>query len=99
MNGKSGAPTALASLFIPSLNLKGLLYSKYGCGLTYISYILLVLALSDKQLRKLSIVTLASFYSPLMWFIMNGFLYARSKDHDCLYSNRGLYHVYDVSKD
>ena len=53
MNGKSGAPTALASLFIPSLNLKGLLYSKYGCGLTYISYILLVLALSDKQHKKL----------------------------------------------
>lgn len=79
MNGKSGAPTQLSSLFIPSLNLKGLLYSKYGCGLTYISYILLVLALSDKQLRKLSIVTLVSFYSPLVWFIMNGFLYARSK--------------------
>ena len=79
MNGKSGAPTQLSSLFIPSLNLKGLLYSKYGCGLTYISYILLVLALGDKQLRKLSIVTLVSFYSPLVWFIMNGFLYARSK--------------------
>lgn len=79
MNGKSGAPTQLASLFIPSLNLKGLLYSKYGCGLTYISYILLVLALGDKQLRKLSVVTLVSFYCPLVWFIMNGFLYARSK--------------------
>ena len=79
MNGKSGAPTQLSSLFIPSLNLKGLLYSKYGCGLTYISYILLVLALGDKQLRKLSIVTLVSFYCPLVWFIMNGFLYARSK--------------------
>lgn len=78
-NGKSGAPTQLASLFIPSLNLKGLLYSKYGCGLTYISYILLVLALSDKQLQKLSAVCLISFYSPLVWFIMNGFLYARSK--------------------
>ena len=79
MNGKSGAPTQLSSLFIPSFNLKGLLYSKYGCGLTYISYILLVLALGDKQLRKLSIVTLVSFYCPLVWFIMNGFLYARSK--------------------
>lgn len=79
MNGKSGAPTQLSSLFIPSLNLKGLLYSKYGCGLTYISYILLVLALGDKQLRKLSIVTLVSFYCTLVWFIMNGFLYARSK--------------------
>lgn len=79
MNGKSGAPTQLSSLFIPSLNFKGLLYSKYGCGLTYISYILLVLALGDKQLRKLSIVTLVSFYCPLVWFIMNGFLYARSK--------------------
>lgn len=79
MNGKSGAPTQLSSLFIPSLNLKGLLYSKYGCGLTYISYILLVLALGDKQLRKLSIVTLVSFYCPLVWFVMNGFLYARSK--------------------
>ena len=78
-NGKSGAPTQLASLFIPSLNLKGLLYSKYGCGLIYISYILLVLALSDKQLQKLSAVCLVSFYFPLVWFIMNGFLYARSK--------------------
>ena len=78
-NGKSGASTQLASLFIPSLNLKGFLYSEYGCGLTYISYVLLVLALSDKQLQKLSAVCLVSFYSPFVWFIMNGFLYARSK--------------------
>lgn len=78
-NGKSGTSIHFASLFIPSLNLKGLLYNKYGCGLTYISYILLVLALEDKELQKLSAVCLFSFYSPLVWFIMNGFLYARSK--------------------
>ena len=78
-NGKGCQGTPLYKLFIPSLNLKGLLYSEYGCGLTYFSYIMLVLALSDTKLKKLSLVCLVSFFCPLIWFIMNGFLYARSK--------------------
>lgn len=78
-NGKGCQSTSLFKLFIPSLNLKGLLYSEYGCGLTYFSYIMLVLALNDPKLKKLSLVCLFSFFCPLIWFIMNGFLYARSK--------------------
>lgn len=78
-NGKSCAGTSFYKLFIPSLSLKGLLYNKYGCGLTYFSYIMLVLALSDQKLKNLSLTCLISFFCPIIWLIMNGFLYARSK--------------------
>lgn len=78
-NGKSGSTFSFSSLFFLSLNFKGLLYSEYGCGLTYIAYILLVFALNDPKLRKLSGFCLFSFFSPIVWLIMNGFLYARSK--------------------
>lgn len=78
-NGKGCQGPSLFKLFIPSLNLKGLLYSEYGCGLTYFSYIMLVLALSDSKLKKLSLVCLVSFFCPLVWLFMNGLLYARSK--------------------
>lgn len=78
-NGKGCQGTPLYKLFIPSLSLKGLLYSEYGCGLTYFSYIMLVLALNNPKLKKLSLVCLVSFFSPLIWLLMNGFLYARSK--------------------
>ena len=40
-----GSSINFLSLFIPRLNMEGLLYDNYGCGLTYLSWIGLVLSL------------------------------------------------------
>ena len=50
-----GSSINFLSLFIPRLNMEGLLYDNYGCGLTYLSWIGLVLSLKLKEIRKLSI--------------------------------------------
>ena len=59
--------------------LKGLLYNNYGCGFTYLIWILIVCGLYKKKTRLLSLIIIISMFCPLISFIMNGFLYARSK--------------------
>lgn len=66
-------------LFIPSFDLKGLLYNNYGCGFTYLVWVLLVLGLFKEKTRKLSFIIIAVMLLPLASYILNGFLYARSK--------------------
>lgn len=78
-NSKSLSETHFLSLFDMSFNLKGLLYDNYGCGLTYLIWITLVLGVNYKKTKALSIITMIAMTLPLVSYIFNGFLYARSK--------------------
>lgn len=69
----------LINLFIPDLNLNALLYDPYGCGLSYLSLIGLVLGLTLKKTRKLTIFLLLILFMPIFKFCLNGFLYPRNK--------------------
>ena len=76
---KSVSSTHLLDLLMPTFSLKGLLYNNYGCGFTYLIWILIVCGLYKKKTRLLSLIIIISMFCPLICFIMNGFLYARSK--------------------
>lgn len=78
-NTKSVNSMDYLSLFNISFDLKGLLYNNYGCGLTYLVWILLVLGLNYQKTRILSAITILAMLLPLISYIFNGFLYARSK--------------------
>ena len=67
------------SLCQVTFSLKGLLYDSYGCGMTYIAWIALVLGLNDKKIKYLSLLIIVSMIFPVMSYFLNGFLYARSK--------------------
>lgn len=69
----------LVSLLIPSFNFDALLYDPYGCGLTYLSWVGLMLSLKLKETRKLSIYLLIIIFIPIFRFGLNGFLYPRAK--------------------
>lgn len=77
MNNSKNVSTNVIPLF--SYQLKGLLYNPYGCGLTYLVWILLILGLSVKKIRILSWITFIAMTCPIVSYIFNGFLYARSK--------------------
>ena len=76
---KSVNATNYLSLLIPTFSLKGLLYNNYGCGLTYMFWVLIVFGLFKEKTRTLSIILMISMLCPIVSLIMNGFLYARSK--------------------
>lgn len=76
---KSVNATNYLSLLIPTFSLKGLLYNNYGCGLTYMFWVLIVSGLFKEKTRTLSIILMISMLCPIVSLIMNGFLYARSK--------------------
>ncbi len=78
-NKKSVMHTNLVDLFKPNLNLKGLLYSSYGCGLTSISWFALFQGIQFKKIRKLSILLIFMFLFPIFSYVLNGTLYARTK--------------------
>ena len=79
MNHKSVVQTSILDLFIPSLNLKGLIYDEYGCGLTVISWIGLFQGIQFEKTRKLSVLLILMFIFPIFSYILNGTLYARTK--------------------
>lgn len=68
-----------SKLLIPTFDLRGLLYDNYGCGMTYLVWMLLVLGLFKEKTRRLSFILIIVMLMPLASFILNGFLYARSK--------------------
>lgn len=78
-NTKSVAETNATDLLTVSLNLKGLLYNRYGCGLTMIAWICIVLGLQDKKTKLLSLILITSFSFPIIAYLLNGTLYARTK--------------------
>ena len=61
------------------LSLGGLLYQPYGCGLTLLAAYCLLLSLGNRQRRFLSAGILLGVMLPVVWLILNGFLYAREK--------------------
>lgn len=79
-NHQSGKGTInLLSLLLPSFDFSALLYDPYGCGLTYLCWVGLVLSLRLKETRKLSIYLLILIFIPIFRFGLNGFLYPRAK--------------------
>lgn len=61
------------------LNLGGLLYYPYGCGMTLLALYCLLLSLSKKKKRILAAVLLICVLVPAVSLVLNGFLYPRAK--------------------
>lgn len=59
--------------------MEGLLYSPYGCGMTLLTLYCLLLSLTKKRKRFLSITLIICVLFPVVSYVLNGFLYARSK--------------------
>lgn len=78
-NKKSVSAVSLSSLFEIDWSLNGLLYNRYGLGLSVISWICLTLGLFQKKTRGLSGCLILAFLLPLISYILSGFLYARDK--------------------
>lgn len=78
-NHKNVSSLNLKSILLPWFDLKGLIYNNYGCGFTYLIWILIVLGLFKKKTHFLSSVLIIIMIFPIFSWILNGFLYARSK--------------------
>lgn len=78
-NKKSVSGTSLTSLFQIDWSLNGLLYNRYGLGLSVISWICITLGLFQKKTRILCLFLIISFMLPLISYVLSGFLYARDK--------------------
>lgn len=76
---KDGGTAAAASPLAFHLDFSGLLYSPYGYGLTLTALFLLLLALWVPCLRAASAFVIFGFISNLLPYVLNGFLYSRSK--------------------
>ena len=59
---KSVSSTHLLDLLMPTFSLKGLLYNNYGCGFTYLIWILIVCGLYKKKTRLLSLIIIISMF-------------------------------------
>lgn len=66
-------------LQLVDLTFKGLLFTPYGCGMTFISLCCLVIALTRKSRRFMAASILIAMTIPAVSWILNGFLYARGK--------------------
>lgn len=60
-------------------SLKGLLYSPYGCGMTLITLYCLLLSMTKKRKRFLSVTLMLCVLLPVVSYVLNGFLYSRAK--------------------
>lgn len=78
-NKRASGKMNLFSLFLPKLQLKGLLYDPYGIGFSMIILYLLLLGLFHKKYRMGSIGYLCLFCFPVIPYLLNGTLYARAK--------------------
>lgn len=83
LNGRTDQTTSiqLASLFIPDLNLDGLLYGTYSLGFTSVILFALIENLfSEKRENKwLSIAVICVLVFPIFIYLLNGTLYVRDK--------------------
>ncbi|MCM1157709.1 MAG: YfhO family protein [Bacteroidales bacterium] len=78
-NEKDGGSFAGVSLQAVDLSFKGLLYSPYGCGMTLLNLYCLMLSVTRKRKRFLSVTLLLCMGLPAVSLVLNGFLYARAK--------------------
>lgn len=76
---KDGGRSATQGIGFISLNMEGLLYSPYGCGMTILILYLFIYALKDIKMRWLSMGLLLIMVIPMIPFALNGFLYAQVK--------------------
>lgn len=60
-------------------SLNGLLYSPYGCGMTMLTLYCLILSVVKKGKRFLSVMLLVCVAFPVISYVLNGFLYSRTK--------------------
>lgn len=78
-NHQSGNSAIAIGTLLVRCDFQSLLYNVYGCGLSYITWVAMVLSLKLKQIRKLSVWLLLLLFVPLFSFVLNGFLYPRYK--------------------
>lgn len=76
---KDAGNFAKESIRLIDMEMTGLLYSPYGCGMTLLTLFCLVLSLGNKKRRLLSICLLVAMAVPAVSLVLNGFLYARGK--------------------
>lgn len=76
---KDVAQTTFHQILSISPDLKGLLYSAYGCGLSMLAWISLLLGTNYQKSRKLSFALMIAFLFPFIAYLLNGTLYARTK--------------------
>lgn len=76
---KDGGRFAKAQIEAVSLTMEGLLYNPYGCGLTMASLYCLLLSLTGRRKRMLSMAVLLMVLIPAAALVLSGFLYARGK--------------------
>lgn len=75
----AGEPAVLEEIFSLQLDLKGLLYDPYGCGLTILCLYTLLLSIRRKNTRILAAVLLACVSFNACSYFLSGLLYVRYK--------------------
>lgn len=81
-SSKDGGTASLGNPFGLRLDFSGFLYSSYGCGLTLVLLFLILCGLFCKvssRLRGLCAFLFFAFICGILPYILNGFLYSRSK--------------------
>lgn len=78
-NKRTSVESDVLALFVPNIQLEGLLYSPYGIGFSIIILYLLLEGIIHKQYRKGSVLYLCLFVFPIIPYLLNGTLYARYK--------------------
>lgn len=76
---KDGGQFADQRLQIIWPDIKGLLYSPYSCGLTFLALFSIIHCIIGNRKRMLAILTLICMAVPLISLVLNGGLYAREK--------------------
>ena len=70
---------SLIDLLTPHWNLSGLLFDKYGIGLSALALYVIIIGLREKHLRVDAIFIFLLCVLPLSSYLLNGTLYARAK--------------------
>lgn len=60
-------------------SLNGLLYSPYGCGMTLLTLYCILLSITKKRKRFMSVTLMFCVLFPVVSYVLNGFLYTRTK--------------------
>lgn len=75
----AGTPASLSEIFSLDLDLNGLLYHPYGCGLTLLCLYTLLLSIRRKNTRILSTLLLICLTVNTCSYLLSGLLYVRYK--------------------
>lgn len=78
-NEKDTGSFMAASFDLLDGGLTGLLYTPYGCGMTMLTLYCLLLSLTKRRKRFLSVTLFVCMLFPAVSYVLNGFLYARVK--------------------